>query len=166
MHRFFAFVFFFFYPFFGCCEWSTSLLPPWWSSIFFCTVLISIRYFNFLPLARHPLDFSAIRRVEDPSHLALVTEFNKALRLPNGIQPIIVDDDLLNEKCDKFKHWLVGKFLTDCPINFGIAKRSLIKALRCRAQIPTVDLGAKILLFSISEESWHEEGYGEWTVAI
>lgn len=89
--------------------------------------------------------------VEDPSHLALVTEFNKASRLPNGIQPIIVDDDLLNEKCDKFKHWLVGKFLTDCPINFGIAKRSLIKALRCRAQIPTVDLEQKFFFFQFQK---------------
>lgn len=84
--------------------------------------------------------------MEEDKH-ALGESFTAALKLPEGIPVVEADDEMLIGKREEFRHSLVGRFLTDRPLNLGYAKNTILKAWRCKASVNTVDLEGDIILF-------------------
>ncbi|KAJ8631448.1 hypothetical protein MRB53_024771 [Persea americana] len=70
-----------------------------------------------------------------------------ALKIPEGLHAVEIEDELLEAKREQFRYSLAGRSHTDHSFNLGIPKQTLLKAWRCKAQVQVIDLDSDIILF-------------------
>lgn len=64
---------------------------------------------------------------DDLSVESLEQNFITSLRIPDGMQAVEIEDELLEAKREQFRYSLVERFLTDRPFNLRIAKQTILK---------------------------------------
>lgn len=59
---------------------------------------------------------------------SLIEDFLYVLKIPDNCQVVEVDDALLERQREEYKYCLVGKFITDRPLDMSAAKQTMLKA--------------------------------------
>ncbi|KAF8404994.1 hypothetical protein HHK36_009889 [Tetracentron sinense] len=84
---------------------------------------------------------------------SLTTSLQQNLEIPDYEKPITIEEEFFQEGINRCKLSLVGKFLTNHPLNWKVAKQSIISSWKSSAAIQS-DPYPKLLSTSILWHIW------------
>ncbi|KAF8365189.1 hypothetical protein HHK36_032810 [Tetracentron sinense] len=111
--------------------------------------------------AAHEVGVSLVAVMADPQKLSLeareddglAMEFSKQLTLKYINESISIPAEAIASGIREFQLSLVGKLVSDRPVNLGVAQKTLCRAWNTRFHVQMVDLENSFTLFKFSSES-------------
>ncbi|KAF8412012.1 hypothetical protein HHK36_004571 [Tetracentron sinense] len=103
---------------------------------------------------------------ETPSSKSLAEDVSRRLSLKYLTEPISIDSELLVDGLVEYHHNLIGKFISDHPINMTAAKKTTTHAWNSRPPVSTINLAHGFILFKLNiGDEFVGEGPNPWPSA-